>query len=197
MVWSKQSLLLAVSLAAMLPGTTPRLVPPGWSCRRACLRAVCSRRVDGHRCRSRAPGPPARSAIRAPPTPHRSRSSWACWPTRPASRRPIAVIDGWGNSFGAEPVVCLSSPAQEAARALGRFGRLSVTPLLAALADPTAAVRRYAAVALGLLDDGAAAPAVPRLVATLSDADWQVRRNAVWALGETGGRRCSRRCRAR
>ena len=95
--------------------------------------------------------------------------------------------NGWGNSFGAEPVVCLSSPAQEAARALGRFGRLSVTPLLAALADPTATVRRYAAVALGLLDDGAAAPAVPRLVATLSDADWQVRRNAVWALGETGG----------
>ena len=52
---------------------------------------------------------------------------------------------------------------------------------------------------LGLLDDRvAAAPAVPRLVATLADADWQVRRNVVWALGETGDATpCSRRCRAR
>ena len=60
---------------------------------------------------------------------------------------------GWGNGFGPEPAVCLSSPAQEAARALARLGRAAVTPLVRALADPAAIVRRHAAVALGLLDD--------------------------------------------
>src|SRR6187401_1815980 len=50
---------------------------------------------------------------------------------------------GWGYSysFGAEPVVCLSSPAQEAARALARIGRIAVAPLVAALADPASTVR--------------------------------------------------------
>ncbi len=187
MIWSKQSVLLAVSLAAMVPPMAPRSTPN--------TRPAAG---DSHQA---AVG----TALTASDALARAQAACEIGHGGPASATQVSQLvrlladdtrvetpdcghRGWGNTFGAEPVVCLSSPAQEAARALGRIGRMAVTPLLTALADPASTVRRHAAVALGLLDDHlAAAPAVPRLVATLTDADWQVRRDVVWALGETGG----------
>jgi hypothetical protein len=62
-------------------------------------------------------------------------------------------------SIGGEPQQCLTSPAREAARALSRIGTQAIQPLMTALGDVRATMRRYAAIALGLLDrrsDGAA-----------------------------------------
>src|SRR4030095_14358415 len=87
---------------------------------------------------------------------------------------------------GGEPQQCLTSPAREAARALSRIGTQAIQPLMTALGDVRPTMRRYAAIALRLLDRRSDGPAVKRLVATLGDADWQVRRSVVWALGEVG-----------
>ena len=57
---------------------------------------------------------------------------------------------------------------------------------MTALGDVRATMRRYAAIALGMLDHRSDGPPVQRLVATLGDGDWQVRRSVVWALGEVG-----------
>ena len=94
--------------------------------------------------------------------------------------------DGGNWSIGGEPQQCLTSPAREAARALSRIGTKAIQPLMTALGDVRATMRRYAAIALGMLDHRSDGPAVQRLVATLGDADWQVRRSVVWALGEVG-----------
>ncbi len=187
MIWSKHSLLIAISLAAMVPSIAPR---PASS--RADTRAVAQ--------------PATVATLNAADAPGRAEAACAIGRTGSASAGQLSQLvqlladdtrveapacrdRGWGGGFGADPLVCLSSPAQEAARALARIGRAAVAPLMAALADPASTVRRHAAVALGLFDDRvAAAPAVPRLVATLADAEWQVRRSAVWALGESGDR---------
>jgi HEAT repeat protein len=186
-IWSRYSVILAFSLAAMLPTHLPRpamTVPPA--------AAAYQTPTAGP-----TPGPPADAVARVQAACEIGRGT-------SASAADISALVGllgdqtrvdapecagrwWGNGFGAEPAVCLTSPAQEAARALARIGRAAVGPLMSALADPTAAVRRHAAVAVGLIDDRAAtAPAIPRLLQTLSDDDWQVRRNVVWALGESG-----------
>jgi len=80
-----------------------------------------------------------------------------------------------------------TSPAREASRALSRIGAAAVEPLVAALGDVRATMRRYAVIALGLIDDHTVVkPAVARLETTLGDSDWQVRRSAVWALAGSG-----------
>ncbi|MEW6233639.1 MAG: HEAT repeat domain-containing protein, partial [Chloroflexota bacterium] len=58
-----------------------------------------------------------------------------------------------------------------------------VEPLIAALGDADAEVRRYAAWALGEIGD---VRAVEPLIAALGDADAEVRRYAAWALGRIG-----------
>ena len=80
-----------------------------------------------------------------------------------------------------------TSPAREASRALSRIGAAAVQPLVTALGDVRATMRRYAVIALGLIDDHTVVkPAVARLETTLGDSDWQVRRSAVWALAGSG-----------
>ena len=86
---------------------------------------------------------------------------------------------------GGELRHCSTSPARESAQALSRIGTDAIKPLIAALSDMRATMRRYAAIALGMVDDRSVLkPAVAHLVTTLHDSDWQVRRSAVWALGE-------------
>src|SRR5688500_11439575 len=69
-------------------------------------------------------------------------------------------------------VPCGTSPALEAARALGRFGAAALAPLMSALGDPRAPVRMHAARAVAWMDDPVAAGgAVQRLVAMLADPD--------------------------
>jgi HEAT repeat protein len=94
--------------------------------------------------------------------------------------------DGGNWTIGGEPQQCLTSPAREAARALSRIGTKAIQPLMTALGDVRATMRRYAAIALGMLDHRSDGPPVQRLVASLADSDWQVRRSVVWALGEVG-----------
>jgi len=94
--------------------------------------------------------------------------------------------DGGNWTIGGEPQQCLTSPAREAARALSRIGTKAIQPLMTALGDVRATMRRYAAIALGMLDHRSDGPPVQRLVASLGDGDWQVRRSVVWALGEVG-----------
>jgi HEAT repeat protein len=81
-------------------------------------------------------------------------------------------------------VPCGTSPALEAARALGRFGGAALAPLMSALGDPRAPVRMHAARAVAWMDDPVAAGgAVQRLVAMLADPDAEVRRVIAGALG--------------
>ena len=71
-----------------------------------------------------------------------------------------------------------------AAWALGKIGDAkAVPPLIQALADENARVRRNAAKALGSIGDDAA---VEPLVASLGDEDSRVRKDAADALGEMG-----------
>jgi HEAT repeat protein len=72
-----------------------------------------------------------------------------------------------------------------AARALGRIGPPADDLLLSALRADDPLRREGAALALGA---GGAARAAGPLVDALSDPDRRVRRGAVWALGEIGGR---------
>jgi len=86
-----------------------------------------------------------------------------------------------------EVIDCPTSPAREASRSLARIGASAVQPLIAALGDVRATMRRYAIIALGLIDDGTLARSVTApLTATVGDSDWQVRRSAVWALAAHG-----------
>ena len=68
---------------------------------------------------------------------------------------------------------------------LGDCGPTAVPALEKALADPDAAVRYYAAAALGRLGPEAKA-AVPALIKLLADADANVRWRAARALGDIG-----------
>ena len=62
-------------------------------------------------------------------------------------------------------VPCGTSPALEAARALGRLGGAALAPLMSALGDPRAPVRMHAARAVAWMDDPVAAGgAVQRLI---------------------------------
>ncbi len=94
--------------------------------------------------------------------------------------------DGWRRCGESSEIFdCATSPAREASRALARIGLAAMKPLVDALTDVSATVRRYAAIAIGLADDKAVVrPALVSLQTTLRDTDWQVRRSAVWALGE-------------
>jgi HEAT repeat protein len=183
-IWSRYSILLAVSLAAMAPAVGPL--------------------TSGHEAANTHTAQVAAPVLTAADALARAQAACAVASTGIATSAQVGDLvrllgddtrvespdcghRGWGNGFGPEPAVCLSSPAQEAARALARLGRTAVAPLVRALADPAAVVRRHAAVAVGLLDDDtAASPALPTLLKTLGDADWQVRRDVVWALGESG-----------
>jgi len=70
---------------------------------------------------------------------------------------------------------------------LGRIGDPRARPALErCLTDPSALIRREAALALGRLG---AAEAVPALVSALTDPDTEVRGYAAFALGELGDRR--------
>ena len=147
---------------------------------------------------------PMRCRLPIPPSAPAPHASWACAGPTP-SRRFRALIalladdarvealecgdhdrDDRDWSIGGEPQQCLTSPAREAARALSRIGTKAIQPLMTALGDVRATMRRYAAIALGMLDHRSDGPPVQRLVATLGDGDWQVRRSVVWALGEVG-----------
>jgi HEAT repeat protein len=78
-----------------------------------------------------------------------------------------------------------TSPAKEAAEALGDIGNLAVPGLLQALASSDWKVRKFAAVAFGemdhIIDLGTVIDALGR---TLADANVDVRDQSAWALGE-------------
>ena len=85
---------------------------------------------------------------------------------------------------GDASVPCGTSPALEAARALGRLGRPASAPLLAALRDPRAVVRVHAARAVAWSDDPATATgATSTLISLLADPEVDVRRAVAGALG--------------
>ena len=78
-----------------------------------------------------------------------------------------------------------TSPAKEAAEALGDIGNASAPGLLQALAADDATVRKFAAMGLGEVNDLVeSAKVVSALSATLSDAHPDVRDRSAWALGE-------------
>jgi HEAT repeat protein len=74
----------------------------------------------------------------------------------------------------------LTTPGEQAARALAKIGNPSMDPLLRTLKHTAAAARRNAAWALGAIGDKSA---VPALIETLKDEDAKVRAQAAWALG--------------
>src|SRR5206468_10232069 len=60
---------------------------------------------------------------------------------------------GHWNGGGSDVIDCPTSPAREASRALARIGTSAVQPLIDALGDVRATMRRYAVIALGLIED--------------------------------------------
>lgn len=74
----------------------------------------------------------------------------------------------------------LTTPGEQAARALVSIGSRAFEPVLATLGGGSWIARRNAAWALGAFDDRRA---VPPLVGTLKDSEAQVREQAAWALG--------------
>lgn len=70
-----------------------------------------------------------------------------------------------------------------ASRSLGQTGAPAVEALLAALKSPSAAVRKGAAYALGMIGD---ARTLGPLLAALKDPEPEVRSHVAWALGEFG-----------
>ena len=79
--------------------------------------------------------------------------------------------------------------ADEAARGLRRIGRPAVQPLIAALRDPDAVRRMFAAGILGEIGDQ---QAVAPLIEALKDSVPDVRRGAAMALGELKDSRAAR-----
>jgi HEAT repeat protein len=78
-----------------------------------------------------------------------------------------------------------TSPAQEAANALGDIGNPAVPGLLAALGSDDWKTRKFAAVALGDVDGIVDRPrVVGTLIARLTDRHPDVRDRTAWALGE-------------
>ena len=78
-----------------------------------------------------------------------------------------------------------TSPAQEAANALGDIGNPAVPGLLTALERGDPKTRRFAAVALGDVDQIAERPrVVGALIQGLTDGHPKVREHSAWALGE-------------
>ena len=73
-----------------------------------------------------------------------------------------------------------TTPAEEAARALDAIGPASYEPVARTLEGQSPVARRYAAFALGMLED---ARAVVPLVTRLRDSEARVREKAAWALG--------------
>jgi len=76
-----------------------------------------------------------------------------------------------------------TSPAQEAAVALGRIGKSAFEPVTQALKDKDPNIRVYAAIALGKMNDKLA---VKPLIEALKDEDSDVRCHAADSLGEIG-----------
>ena len=78
-----------------------------------------------------------------------------------------------------------TSPAKEAAEALGDIGNASVPGLLQALSHSDWKTRKFAAVGLGEIDHIAQLPTVlAALAGRLTDAHVEVRDQSAWALGE-------------
>jgi HEAT repeat protein len=78
-----------------------------------------------------------------------------------------------------------TSPAKEAAEALGDIGNASVSGLLASLASPDWKVRTFAALGLGEVDDLVErGPVIGALASRLNDAHAEVRDRSACALGE-------------
>jgi HEAT repeat protein len=78
-----------------------------------------------------------------------------------------------------------TSPAQEAAEALGDIGNVAVPGLLQALASNEWKVRAFAAVGLGEVEEIVErAQAIEALAGRLSDPHPDVRDRSAWALGE-------------
>lgn len=114
----------------------------------------------------------------------------------------------------------LSSPEEEAARALAKIGAPAVEPLIISMRHENERISKNASLALlEMKDPRALGPltaalkdkndyvrqnlawilgnikdirAVEPLIACLKDADWHVRRNAAWALGEIGDLRAAK-----
>jgi HEAT repeat protein len=103
--------------------------------------------------------------------------------------------DRMNRSYAAELVGVVSSPSavvpladrfhEAAARALAKLSPAVVPTLVAALDEPSAAVREVAASALGRLGE-AARPAVPPLIGRFADRDAGVRERAAEAVGRIG-----------
>jgi HEAT repeat protein len=80
-----------------------------------------------------------------------------------------------------------TSPGREAAKALAVIGKPSVDPVIGALGESDAKVRRNAVWVLGELKASYPAgqdPRVPVIVGSLSDTEAEVRAAAAWALAE-------------
>ncbi|HSR68384.1 MAG TPA: M56 family metallopeptidase [Acidobacteriota bacterium] len=73
-----------------------------------------------------------------------------------------------------------TTPAAQAAFALGSYGEEAVDALLAVTSDPSDAVRDHALSALALTESERARQPLLR---GLSDSSWRVRRSAAWGLG--------------
>ena len=95
--------------------------------------------------------------------------------------------DGWKRCGESSEIFdCATSPARSvASRWRASVWRMSKPPV-DALAKPDAEQRRYVAIAIGLAEDKTVQVPAPRSSGsqTMEDTDWQVRRSAVWALGE-------------
>lgn len=78
-----------------------------------------------------------------------------------------------------------TSPAKEAAEALGDIGYAAVPGLLQALASSEWKVRKFAAIGLGEMDQIVQrADVIDALAGRLTDAQFEVRDQSAWALGE-------------
>jgi HEAT repeat protein len=84
------------------------------------------------------------------------------------------------------PPALPTSPAQEAMTALVQLGKPAVIPVISALHDEKADVRKNAAKALGYMNDPRA---VDPLINALGDSDTNVRKTAIESLGKLGNPR--------
>ena len=79
-----------------------------------------------------------------------------------------------------------SSPGREAAMALERFGKRALTPVVEVLRGTDDVSREHAALALGILEDPTA---IPALAEALEREPASVRARAAWSLGRIEDRR--------